>query len=112
MPPFQCDIVIKSFHKIFSLTLFILMLSEIFGILMGCHFPYGVLGQVWYLIVSIPDLYLLSYFFYKSICPGRLFYILANSEDPGQMPHAAFHLGLNHPGKPHVQISEGVGYRR
>ena len=25
-------------------------------------FPYGVLGQVWYLIVSIPDLYLLPYF--------------------------------------------------
>ena len=25
-------------------------------------FPYGVLGQVWYLIVSIPHLYLLSYF--------------------------------------------------
>ena len=25
-------------------------------------FPYGVLGQVWYLIVSIPDICLLSYF--------------------------------------------------
>ena len=25
-------------------------------------FPYGVLGQVWYLIVSIPDLCLLPYF--------------------------------------------------
>ena len=25
-------------------------------------FPYGVLGQVWYLIVSIPDLCPLSYF--------------------------------------------------
>ena len=25
-------------------------------------FPDGVLGQVWYLIVSIPDLYLLNYF--------------------------------------------------
>ena len=25
-------------------------------------FPYGVLGQVWYLIVSIPDLCLLTYF--------------------------------------------------
>ena len=27
-------------------------------------FPYGVLGQVWYLIVSIPDLCLLTYFEY------------------------------------------------
>ena len=24
-------------------------------------FPFGILGQVWYLIVSIPDLYPLSY---------------------------------------------------
>ena len=25
-------------------------------------FPYGVFGQVWYLVVSIPDIYLLLYF--------------------------------------------------
>ena len=28
-----------------------------------CHFPIGILGQVWYLIVSIPDLFCsLTYF--------------------------------------------------
>ena len=27
-----------------------------------CHFPIGILGQVWYLIVSIPDLCALTYF--------------------------------------------------
>ena len=27
-----------------------------------CYFPMGILGQVWYLIVSIPDLCPLSYF--------------------------------------------------
>ena len=27
------------------------------------HFPIGILGQVWYLIVSIPDLCTLTYFF-------------------------------------------------
>ena len=27
-----------------------------------CHFPIGILGQVWYLIVSIPDLCTLAYF--------------------------------------------------
>ena len=27
-----------------------------------CHFPIGILGQVWYLIVSIPDLYTITYF--------------------------------------------------
>ena len=26
------------------------------------HFPVGILGQVWYLIVSIPDLCTLTYF--------------------------------------------------
>ena len=26
-------------------------------------FPFGILGQVWYLIVSIPDICRLSYFF-------------------------------------------------
>ena len=36
-------------------------------------FPYGVPGQVWYLIVSIPDLCLLLYFDYQScfICAVR-----------------------------------------
>ena len=27
-----------------------------------CHFPIDILGQVWYLIVSIPDLCTLTYF--------------------------------------------------
>ena len=27
-----------------------------------CHFPIGILGQVWYLIVSIPDLCTFTYF--------------------------------------------------
>ena len=31
-------------------------------ILWVCHFPIGILGQVWYLIVSIPDLRTLTYF--------------------------------------------------
>ena len=29
-------------------------------------FPCGILGQVWYLIVSIPDLCHLSYFYYPN----------------------------------------------
>ena len=28
----------------------------------NCHFPIGILGQVWYLIVSFPDLCNLTYF--------------------------------------------------
>ena len=35
-------------------------------------FPYGVLGQVWYLIVSVSDLCLLSYFV---TVPRRCFFV-------------------------------------
>ena len=32
-------------------------------LLLACHFPIGILGQVWYLIVSIPDPCSLTYFY-------------------------------------------------
>ena len=31
-------------------------------LLLDCHFLIGILGQVWFLIVSIPDLCTLTYF--------------------------------------------------
>ena len=31
------------------------------------HFPIGILGQVWYLIVSIPDLCTLTYFYFNAM---------------------------------------------
>ena len=41
--------------------------------LLVCHFPIGILGQVWYLIASIPDLCTLTYFCAEWIIftPGR-----------------------------------------
>ena len=33
-----------------------------------CHFLIGILGQVWYLIVSIPDLCTLIYFDKFTLC--------------------------------------------
>ena len=36
--------------------------SRLWCLLWVCHFPIGILGQVWYLIVSIPDLCTLAYF--------------------------------------------------
>ena len=38
-----------------------------------CHFPIGILGQVWYLIVSIPDLCTLTYFalLLKNLCINK-----------------------------------------
>ena len=47
--------------------------SRLWCLLWVCHFPIGILGQVWYLIVSIPDLCNLTYF-YNEIC--RLCYIV------------------------------------
>ena len=39
------------------------ILALVSGVLLRvCHFPIGILGQVWYLIVSIPDLCTLTYF--------------------------------------------------
>ena len=32
-----------------------------------CHFPIGILGQVWYLIVSVPDLCNLTYFSHTNV---------------------------------------------
>ena len=43
--------------------------SRLWCLLWVCHFPIGILGQVWYLILSIPDLCTLTYFKYFS---GRL----------------------------------------
>ena len=36
--------------------------SRLWCLLWVCHFPIDILGQVWYLIVSIPDLCNLTYF--------------------------------------------------
>ena len=36
--------------------------SRLWCLLWVCHFPIGILGQVWFLIVSIPDLCNLTYF--------------------------------------------------
>ena len=39
------------------------LLALVCGVLLCvCYFPIGILGQVWYLIVSIPDLCTLTYF--------------------------------------------------
>ena len=44
-------------------------------------FPYGLSGQVWYLIVSIPDLCLLPYFYASSVDPDHT---ATDSVDPIQ----------------------------
>ena len=50
------------------------LLALVCGVLLlVCHFPIGILGQVWYLIVSIPDLCTLTYF-------KQILYLTMNSE--------------------------------
>ena len=41
--------------------------SRLWCLLWVCHFPIGILGQVWYLIVSIPDLCTITYFYIPHI---------------------------------------------
>ena len=47
----SCSIVVTCWERADFLALLYVMFSCVFVI-----FPYGILGQVWYLIVSIPDL--------------------------------------------------------
>ena len=53
----SCSLGVKFEKKADLLALMYVMFSYVFVTL-----SYGVLGQVWYLIVSIPDVCLLSYF--------------------------------------------------
>ena len=41
--------------------------SRLWCLLWVCRFPIGILGQVWYLIVSIPDLCTFTYFDRKNV---------------------------------------------
>ena len=46
-----------------------------------CHFPIGILGQVWYLIVSIPDLCTITYFFVSILDFALYFHSVVNFYD-------------------------------
>ena len=46
--------------------------SRLWCLLWVCHFPIGILGQVWYLIVSIPDLCNLITFLWNKICSQKI----------------------------------------
>ena len=48
--------------------------SRLWCLLWVCHFPIGILGQVLYLIVSIPDLCTLTYFYWELMHNDRLTY--------------------------------------
>ena len=54
----HCSLVVTCLERANLLALVFVMLSCFFFV----TFPCGVLGKVWYLIVSIPDLCLLTYF--------------------------------------------------
>ena len=47
--------------------------SRLWCLLWVCHFPIGILGQVWYLIVSIPDLCNLTYYCTRHIMTSYIF---------------------------------------
>ena len=53
----SCSLVVTCWEKVYLLALLYVMFSCVF-----VTFPKGVLGQVWHLIVLIPDLCLLLYY--------------------------------------------------
>ena len=60
-----CSLVVTCSKRTDLVALLYVMFSCGFG-----TFPYGILGQVWCLIVSIPDLRPLSFFQYRSSLNG------------------------------------------
>ena len=58
----SCSLVVTCWERVDFLALMYVMLSFVF-----VTFPYGILGQVGYLIVSIPYLWLLPYFVFCQI---------------------------------------------
>ena len=58
----SCSLLFTCWERADLLALLYEMFSCVF-----VTFPYGVLGQVWYLIVSIPDLCILPYFLERKI---------------------------------------------
>ena len=66
--------------------------SRLWCLLWVCHFPIGILGHVWYLIVSIPDLCTLTYF-YKWISKSlRISKYVIFLKMRKILPEAEFHL--------------------
>ena len=59
----HCSHVIACWERADLLVLLCVMFTCVF-----VTFPYGVPGKVWYLIVSIPDLYLLMCFVEQTLC--------------------------------------------
>ena len=54
----QCYSILVSHKK--EIIINLALVGDVYCIFVT--FPCGILGQVWYLIVSFPDLYRLSYF--------------------------------------------------
>ena len=54
--------------------------SRLWCLLWVCHFPIGILGQVWYLIVSIPELCTLTYFYLSTKYSCQLLCIILTTD--------------------------------
>ena len=63
----SCSLVVTFWGRADLLALLYVMFPCVF-----VTFPYGVLGQVWYLIVSITDLCLLPYFHCNALLHSTL----------------------------------------
>ena len=58
-----------------------------------CHFPIGILGHMWYLIVSIPDLYTLTNFSDPIPCTFGCGYYLVHCQETARY-HVVRHSAM------------------
>ena len=83
--------------------------SRLWCLLWVCHFPIGILGQVWYLIVSIPDLCTLTYFlawrpnYIEQLqCKSNSCVLLKNFPFPTKLSYQTKTNSHNEPGLPNA----------
>ena len=69
----QCSLVVTCGEKANLLAIMYVMFYCVF-----VTFPCGVPGQVWYLIVSIPDICLLPYFYNKTCRLSHDIHVISN----------------------------------
>ena len=109
----HCCLVVTYWERASWLMLVVFFFFCIFVI-----FPCGILGQVWYLIVSFPDICLLFYYFNKIMQPQNDYYrfilsikhIFSTSDELPIIGYDGIHVTLNRQNSLTLRRSKGNNF--
>ena len=81
--------------------------SRLWCLLWVCHFPIGILGQVWYLIVSIPDLCTITYFYRPGMYHLVIYFpkIYHSGEEGALITFVYMYIQIRHPSHSSPSVS-------